>query len=60
MKRPVYFYQAVREHLGVNIPKATISMVKSGRRNNDSVLLAVIYVDHNWKEIEHERLKKML
>lgn len=37
-----------------------VTMVRKGIRKNDAVLLAIIEVDHNWNEIESERLKKML
>lgn len=60
MKRPYGFYHAVREHLGVDVSKGMISMVKSGRRTNDAILLAIIHVDHNWKQLEHDRIKKLL
>lgn len=59
--RPSGFYNAVKERLGNdNVSSSVISMVKRGKRTNDAVLLAVIEVDHNWKEIQHERLKRLL
>jgi hypothetical protein len=46
-KRPNGFYKEVQKYLNnVRLPKSTISMVKSGRRDNDAILLAIIEVDH--------------
>lgn len=48
--RPNGFYQQVKKQLGnVTISNSLISMVKSGKRKNDSVLMAIIHVDHYWK-----------
>lgn len=60
--RPNGFYDAVKEKLGVNVQASSgyICMVKSGRRTNDAILRAVIEADHDWKNIQHERLKKGL
>jgi len=51
MRRPPNFYASVREQLGnIRVSQSTISMVKSGRRNNDTVLMAIIKADHHWDE----------
>ena len=59
---PMGFNKAVQERLDgeQSVTSSYISMVKRGIRTNDTVLLAIIHVDHNWKELEYERLKKML
>lgn len=45
------FYEAVKERLGVNVNVSSshICMVKSGRRKNDAVLMAIIETDHYWQ-----------
>ncbi len=47
--RPNGFYQAVKNKLGnVKVSSALIAMVKRGKRKNDSVLRAIIEVDHDF------------
>lgn len=57
---PMGFNKAVLERCPNQVTSSYVSMVRRGQRRNDVVLLTIIQVDHNWKEIEHERLKKML
>jgi len=47
MRRPNGFYQAVMNKMpGIKLSKSLIAMVKTGRRKNDAVLMAIIEVDH--------------
>lgn len=57
---PMGFNKTVMEHCPTKVTSSYISMVRKGKRRNDTVLMSIIEVDHNWKELERERLKKML
>jgi nicotinamide mononucleotide adenylyltransferase len=60
LKVPNGFNQAVMDRFkGKTRPSSSyVSMVRRGIRKNDAVLMAIIEVDHNWNEMERERLKK--
>lgn len=57
---PQGFNTAVMESLGTTVSRSYVTMVRKGQRTNDSVLMEIIKTDHNWKQIEHDRVKRMI
>lgn len=58
---PQGFNTAVIASLGhTTVSSAYITMVRKGKRTNDSILMEIIKTDHNWQQIEHERVKRMI
>ncbi len=47
--RSTYFLNAVKKALPRKFSSTYISMVKSGQRKNDEILLTIIVVDHFWE-----------
>lgn len=47
MRAPYGFNKAVLRHLGnIKVTSALVSAVRKGKRKNDTILMAIIEVDH--------------
>lgn len=57
---PNGFYKAVVRYLGnVSVSPQHVSAVRKGQRKNDALLLAIITVDHYWKDIDGSGFKRL-
>jgi hypothetical protein len=56
---PYGFLKEVQNRIGIKVSRNYISMVRRGLRTNDAVLMAIIETEHNWKQIEYNKIKSL-